>query len=247
MRIFTKLEYHWDDGMGRYVLDTSSSFEYNGTIALACGATSGQKQVAASTTSFMTQAQDQAKTVFGDASQVFQGLMNTFAPIVNAGPNQQGFSPTELAAKRSAAITTTGQSFKNARQALGENLAAQGGGNTALPSGVAANEELQLANAGASQTANQLNEITTENYAQGRQNWATAVQGELAAPSVFGAATGATGAGTQAGEAATTSQNDVAQADNSVLQGVLGAVGSIGGAVATGGMANLGKGKGFFG
>lgn len=247
MRIYKKIEYHWNDGMGRYVLDNYEAFEYNGDIDLLCGATSGQKQVASSTTAFMGQAQQQASAVFGASSQVFNSLMKTFAPIVAAGPGQQGFSPTELANLRSQAITNTGQSYKNARQALGENLAASGGGNTALPSGVAANEEMQLANAGAAQTASQLGQINEANYAQGRQNWATAVQGELAAPGVYGAATGATGAGTQAGEAATGAQNDVAQADNSIWQGVLGAVGSIGGAVAGGGMANLGKGKGFFG
>jgi len=247
MRIYTKLEYHWNDAMGRYVLDSADSFEYNGIIAQACGATQGQKDVAASSTTFMNQAQQQAGTVFGASSQVFNGLMKTFAPIVAAGPSQRGFSAAEAANLKSQAITQTGQSYKNAKQALGENLAAAGGGNTALPSGVAANAALQLANAGASQTASELGQINEADYATGRQNYLSAVQGELSAPGVYNASSTSTGTAVNAGSEAATAQNDVAQADNSVLQGVLGAVGAIGGGIATGGMSNLGAGLGFFG
>lgn len=247
MHIFTKLEYHWDDGMGRYVLDKSEHFEYNGVVALACGANAQQKQVEASQQSFMTQAQQQATQVFGAASQVFNGLMATFAPIVQAGSDQRGFSAAENAARQSAIVTQAGTSFRNAKQALGENLAASGGGNTGLPSGVAATEETQLAEAGAANTANLLNQNTQENYAVGRQNYQSAVQGELGATSVYNAAEGALSGANQSGEAASTSANNIAQADNSWVQGVTGALGAIGGAVATGGMNNLGKGVGFFG
>lgn len=247
MRIYTKLEYHWDDGLNDYVLDNSDSFEYNGFVALACGATSQQNQIEASQQSFMTQAQQQASQVFGGASQVFSGLMATFAPTVAAGPSQQGFSPTELANLKSQAITQTGQSYRNAKQALGENLAASGGGNTGLPSGVAATEGTELAEAGANQTASQLGQITEANYATGRQNYQNAVQGELSATNVYNAAEGALSGANSSGEAASSTANQIATQDNSWVQGVTGALGAIGGAVATGGMANLGKGVGFFG
>lgn len=247
IKIYTKLEYHWDDGMGRYVLDNSEHYEYNGIIAEMCGATSQQKQVEASQQSFMTQAQQQASEVFGASSQVFNGLMATFAPTVAAGPNQQGFSAAENANLKSQAITNTGQSYKNAKQALGENSAASGGGNTALPSGVAAAEGQNLAIAGANQTASELGQITEANYSTGRQNYQNAVQGELSATNVYNAAEGALSGANASGEAAATSANNVATADNSWVQGVTGALGAIGGAVATGGMGNLGKGVGFFG
>ena len=229
MRIFTKLEYHWD--IDRYVLDNSESFMYNGNIHKLCGATGAQKSIEQSQQSFMAQAQQQASTVFGAASQVFQGLMSTFAPIVAAGPSQRGFSQAENAALQSQAITNAGVSFRNAKQALGENLAAAGGGNTALPSGVAANEELQLAEAGANNTANQLNQITEANYATGRQNYQNAVQGELNATNVYGAATGAVSGANQAGSDAATSANNIAQADNSWMQMVGGALGGVAGGV----------------
>lgn len=237
MRIYTKLEYHWD-GLN-YILDNSEYFEYTGEVEKLCGATGAQKSIEQSQQSFMTQAQQQASTVFGASSQVFAGLMATFAPTVAAGPSQVGFSNQELSNLQSQAITQTGTSYRNAKQALGENLAASGGGNTGLPSGVAANEGLQLAEAGANQTASQLGQITEANYATGRQNYENAVQGELAATNVYGAANSALTGANQSGEAAANTANQIASQNNSWVQGVTGALGAIGGSFASGGLNTL--------
>src|ERR1700722_8571095 len=151
MRIFTKLEYHWDGE--QYVLDNSEHFEYNGVVALLCGATKQQNQIAQSQQGFMTQAQQQASTVFGSSSQVFNTLQSTFAPIVAAGPSQQGFSQQQLSNLNSEAITQTGTEYKNEKEAVGNAEAAVGGGNTALPSGTTAATDEQLAANAGNQTA----------------------------------------------------------------------------------------------
>ena len=235
MKIFTKLEYHWD-GI-KYVLDKSESFDYNGNIELMCGASSQQKSIANSQQSFMTQAQQQAGTVFGSASQVFNSLQSTFAPIVAAGPSQQGFSPQELSNLNSEAITQTGQEYKNAKEAVGNAQAAVGGGNVALPSGATSEENTQLAANAANQTASELGQITQANYAQGNANYNAAVAGEEALPGVYNASTSATGAATSAGTAAANTANQVAQENNSWVSALGGVLGSVAGA-ATGGLTN---------
>jgi hypothetical protein len=230
MKIFTEIKMQWDDGMGRYVRLYDKTYEYNGLVALACGASNSQKQIEQSQQNFMKQAQTQAGQVFGASNQVFNSLMSTFAPTIAAGPNQQGFSPALLSAMNSQAISNVGQSYKNAKAAVGNQQAALGGGNTALPSGAEIGVNLGLAEAGANQTASTLNQITQENYAVGRQNYDKAVAGLEQAPGVFSTSTGATNAATGAGEAAANTANQIAQQDNSWVSAVTGAIGSVAGA-----------------
>lgn len=200
-----------------------------------CGATQGQKDVGAAQTGLLNQLTTQAKSVFGASSSVFQSLVNTFTPTVQAGPNQQGFSPAELAARQSAAITQTGQAYKNAKAAVGNQEAAFGGGNTALPSGTNTQSDIQLAEAGANQTSSELNQIQQENYATGRENYQNAVTGLARAPDVFNPATGAGGTAIGAGTAAANTQNQIASQNNSWVSAVGGILGSVAGA-ATGGL-----------
>ena len=206
-------------------------------MSLGCGATPQQTAIGKSQQNFATQLQTQAGSVFGNASSVFNNLMATFQPTVAAGPNQQGFSPAELSNLNSEAITQTGQSYQNAKAAVGNQLSAEGGGNTALPSGSTVATNLGLAESGANQTANELAGITQENYAVGRQNYQNAVAGEAGLPNVFNSATGAANAATSAGTAAANTANQIAQEQNSWMQPVIGALGGIAGGF-TGGLTN---------
>lgn len=197
-----------------------------------CGASGQQKQIEQQQQNFATQVQQQATGVFGQSSSVFNDLMNTFSPIVAAGPGQQGFTPTELSALNSQAITGVGQSYKNEKQAIGDQQAAQGGGRAVLPGGATTGPQLQLAENAGNQTAGELNQITQANYATGRQNWLSAAQGLAATPGVFGTAFGAdnTVGGLQSGAANTA--NQISQANAGPLQAVIGAAGSVAGAAA---------------
>jgi len=228
MRIFTRLEYHWNNG--NYVLDNSESFEYNGKIAVLCGASAAQNATAQAQSNFYNQLTSQATQVFGNDSQVFSGLMSTFAPIVAAGPSQQGFSPQELSNLNSEAITQTGTSYKNAKEALGNQEAAQGGGTVALPSGANVGANLSLAESGANQTASELGQITQANYAQGNANYQNAVKGEESATDVFNSSTNSANSATGAGTAAANTENQITQDNNSWVNATIGALGSVAGA-----------------
>lgn len=236
MKIITKCEGIWN---GRaYVTVYEETMAWHGPVALACGPSGAESAIGQSQQNFMTQLQTQAGSVFGSSSQVFNSLMNTFSPIVAAGPNQQGFSPALLANLNSQAITQTGQAYQNAKAAVGNQLSAEGGGNVALPSGSTVGANLSLAESAANETSKQLSQITQENYATGRQNYEQAVQGMEAAPGVFNAATGAANAATNAGTAAANTANQIAQQRTSWMQPVIGALSGIAGA-ATGGMTNM--------
>src|SRR5579863_1990114 len=99
-----------------------------------CGATDLMKSAASSAASFAGVMRQQAQTVFGDASQVYNDLMGTLSPIAAAGPGQEGLTPAQLAQEKSQAITENAQISRATSQAVNEKIAAEGGGNMALPS-----------------------------------------------------------------------------------------------------------------
>lgn len=205
-----------------------------------CGASSQQNQIEQQQQSFANQVQTQATQIFGNQSAIYQDLVNTFAPTVAAGPSQQGFSAAELANLNSQAITQTGQSYKNARQALGDQQAAAGGGRAVLPGGAVVGQDLGLASNAANQTSSQLSQINQANYATGRQNYLNATAGLAGAGNVYGAAESANSGVVGATSAAGNTANQIAQENNSWVQAVTGALGGIGGAAVTGGMSLLG-------
>lgn len=231
-RIYTRIQYSWNED-GQLVVDNFDAYDYDGPVALCCGASQAQGQIQNQQVSAYTQMTQQAQAVFGQDSQVFNQLQSTFAPTVAAGPSQQGFSPTENANLQSQAVSQNGQAYKNAKSAVGNATASEGGGNNAaLQSGVTTGTNLNVANAAASNTANELGQITEANYQTGRQNYDTAVQGLAGSTNVFNSATEAGNAATGAGGAASTTANQVATQDNSWIQSVTGALGGIAGKAA---------------
>jgi len=230
MKVYRELRFQWDGH--KYIKIYEDAFMYEGEVELACGASSGQKAIGQQQSNFYNQVTTQAGSVFGNSSTVFQDLLNTFAPTVAAGPNQQGFSPTELSNLNSQAITQTGQAYRNAKAAVGDAESAQNGGNASLPGGGNLGVNAQLAESAANQTAGELSNITQQNYAVGRQNYDVAVQGLANAPSVFNTASGFDNAATGAGSAAANTQNQISQQNNSWISAVTGALGQVGGAAA---------------
>jgi hypothetical protein len=242
MRITTKLTISMVTGV---VLECEA-YEYEGPVELACGATASQVADEKAQQSLMTQLTQQSQEEFGSASSVFKDLNDTFAPIVAAGPNQQGFSAPEKAVLDSSAIANTGQAYRNASTAVKESNAAVGGGNIALPSGAEIGRNIEVANAGAAHTSDALNKIDQANYETGRDNYFRAAAGLEQAPSVLSTSNQAGGVAVDSGKAASDTANQIAQADNSWESAVIGGLSGIAGSVATGGMSNLAKGVGFF-
>lgn len=227
MKIHVETVWAWSEESKQYTKISDKSYDYYGEVELACGASPDQEAVQDAQMGYMAQAASQSAAIFGADSQVYSSLMATFAPIVAAGPGQEGFSPAEKANLNSEAITETGQSYKNAKEAVGESQSSVGGGNTSLPSGTQTGEDLQLAESGANQTASELGQITQADYNQGNQNYNQAVAGEMAAPGVFNGATSAVNSLTGSSSAAGNTANQIAQENNSWVQGVTGALGGI--------------------
>ena len=202
---------------------------HKGPVALACGASGAQKTDAANLSTSSAQIQQEAQQVFGNASSVFKDLTSAYAPIVAAGPNQQGFSAGELAARNSAAITNVGTQYNNAKAAVGNAEAAVTGtgGGSALPSGANIGLNTSIATGAAATEAGELNSIQQEDYAVGRQNFDQAAAGLAGAPQVFNASTQAANAGTNAGAAASTAEDQVTSQNQSWMQAVSGALGDV--------------------
>lgn len=241
MKTYIKITWEWDGS--QYVQTSEESYEHDGPVALCCGAAQGQKDIANQQTSAYKTMLNQAQQEFGGASGVFSDLMKTFEPVVAAGPDQEGFSQAEKSALQSSAITNAGNAYRNAKQAVGDTMAAQGGGNVGdVTGGYKTGINLSVAESAAKQTADSLNEIDQADYATGRQNYKEAVAGMESAPGVFGTANSAENVATGGGEAAANTENQIAQQDNSWVGAVTGALGNVAG-IATGGIIkNLGSG-----
>ena len=243
MKIYTKVIAVWDGS--EYAITHTEGFDFDGPVALCCGASSQQTDTYNQQSELSKQIMLQGQQVFGSASNVFKDLVSSLAPTVAAGPNQEGFSAAEKAALQSQAITQSGLAYKNAKAAVGNAIASQGGGNTGLTSGANIGVEANLAESAAENTSNELNTINLKNYETGRENYDKAVSGIAGATNVFNPAIGLDNSGTGALEGQSSTANQIAQENNSWVQGVTGALGGIAGGIATGGMSNLGKGVAF--
>ena len=83
-----------------------------------CGPSASQEGIAGSGTQFMDTLMGNYNTNFSSQQSVLNHLNSVLSPIVQAGPNQTGFSPSELAAFNTQAIDSTGASAANAERAI---------------------------------------------------------------------------------------------------------------------------------
>jgi hypothetical protein len=162
------------------------------------GASNEQKQLSSSTGNFYTTLQGAYNEQFGKQSSILSNLHNAWTPILNGGPNQQGFSASELADLNSNAINRTANNYKFASQAANESMAARGGGNSFAPSGAVDQVNANIATSAAENLSNEQSQIDQANYAQGRKNFseATGALSSVAAqdnPLGFAGAAGNTG------------------------------------------------------
>jgi len=148
-------------------------------------------------------------------------------------------SATELAALNSGAVTSGAQAAANAKSAIGNAVAAEGGGNTGVIAGVTTNAQTAAQVGVAENTSNELNKIQQENYNLGRENYTNAIRGAEAAPGMFGPSTSAEGVVNQAWEGASNTANQIAQENQSWVGAVTGALGGIAGAATGGLMKNM--------
>jgi hypothetical protein len=208
-----------------------------------CGASKQQTQIEQAQANFYNVMTQQAQAVFGQASAIFKDLQAAFAPIVAAGPNQEGFSAAEKQNMDNEIINGTGQAYNKAANAVNAQIASEGGGDTAIINGQDNAIRAGLASSAASQEASEREQVVAADYATGRQNFFNAAGVLSGATGVFNPATGMANAATSAGSAAANTADQIAQENNSWVNATIGALGGVAGAAMTGGM-NLGKGGG---
>jgi hypothetical protein len=229
MRIYTRLTYQWRDN--GYVLVDEDGFDYSGPVDLCKGASAAQDSLAASQTAFYNQMVSDTNSQFANQQAIQSSLNKALEPIVAAGPNQFGFSNAQVQNMNSTATTGVATSYANAKKGLQNSQAAQGGGNTYLPSGVREQQNTELASSGANQQASELLGIQNAGYEQGHQTFENSI-GQLQNVDNSLNATGFAGASNTAGSAADAETNLIQQ-ENAAASPMSAIGGLLGGAAST--------------
>lgn len=151
--------------------------------ALICGPSQQEKDLAAQEASFDKVLQSNYSQTFAANQEILSTLNGVLQPIVQAGPNQQGYNGQELSALNTQAIDSNARGVQQTEEAAGRQENAQGGGTQLLPSGVNAQIDAGIQSAGELNLSNQELGITQSNYATGHQNWQNALAGEQAVAS----------------------------------------------------------------
>ena len=226
MRVNLRTEFVWSDRQSRYILIKQLSEKWTGPVSLCKGASAQQNDLANQQSQFYSTMTNDYNQQFANQSAILGTLRNTLDPIISAGPNQFGFSTGETNTLNSQAVQSTGQEYAKAAKASNENMAAAGGGNSYLPSGVQAQQKSQLASAGANQASNELLGIQQAGYNQGHQQYESAI-GQLAGVAGMYDPTGYASSATGAGAAAGNSWNQIEQENQAAnpFNAILGAAG----------------------
>lgn len=204
-----------------------------------CGSNQQQTDITNEQQQFYTNLTQQYSTIFGENQAITGALTAAFTPILQAGPSQTGFSPSEENALETQNTEGVATDYAQAQKATADILAARGGGNTLLPSSVDSTLLAQNTNQAAAQRASGQNTITQANYAQGYQNWQQAA-GILGSTAGLLNPTSYSTSASTAGSDASTSAAAMAAAANSPWNAAFGALGNVAGlAAATGTGKNL--------
>ena len=195
---------------------------------------SGGDSIAQEAEMMQMQLQSSLIDLFGKQYANQQSLMNYVKPALeNMVSNPQGLSPSALSATRTSATDAIAAQTENAQKGAGAVIAAHGG--AALPSGVAAQVEGGITEAGAAETAASQNQITMQNEQLKLQNYwkgigALSGQAELEAPvSYANAAVGAGNSVANLSQAVLASQQAGWQDVGGIMSGIGGLATGIGG------------------
>jgi hypothetical protein len=244
MRITTSAQFVWSEKQNKYLLVKKSSIIWTGDILYCKGASAAQENLANQQAQFYQTLTSDYGQQFANQSAILNTLQNSLNPIVQAGPNQFGFSQAETNNLNAQAIQGTGAQYANASKALGAQQAAQGGGNSYLPTGAQAAQQGALASSAANQASNQLMGVQQAGYQQGYNQYQSAI-GQLGGVASQYNPTGYAGQATGAGSSAFNSATQVQQMNNAaspwnVVGGILGGAVGAGLDAFTGGLGGAG-------
>lgn len=194
-----------------------------------CGPSDDQQQLEDEQTQFYATLQQRDQTEFGEQQAILQQMQSIYAPILQAGPNADGFSPAEENDLKTQSTEQTAANFSQAKKALGEQQSADGGGDTYLPSGVKTEQDEQLDSSAEALRSQEELGIKQAGYAQGYTEFTNATSALDTAAGLEDPNAGAAAA-TSAGSAADTEANAIAAQGESWMAPVFGAIGAVGGA-----------------
>ena len=119
------------------------------------------------------------------------------------------------------AVNAGATEARNLKGAAASAVGAIGGGNVVTPAGVQQATIMSAEQKAAADTAAAENQIETQGYEVGRENYNTALGAEEKAPGVFEASTAANAGVTKAQEAAATSQQNIDTTSNWAMNDVM--------------------------
>jgi hypothetical protein len=203
-----------------------------------CGPTSTQTKLEGSEQQFMQELMSNYGQNFSEQQQVLNHLNSVLAPILEAGPNQTGFSPSERAAFNTQAINTTGAGAANAERAIANETAGRNDSGNLSEAGNVAALKANAASAAEGQLSAEELGITEADYATGRANFNAATAAEEGVAGQFGSgASSAMGGANAANTAAFGEATQIAQEQAQEEADIAGGVTSL----ASGGVSGFAK------
>jgi hypothetical protein len=197
------------------------------------GPSATQIQLQQEQADFYAQGIQESNTAFSEDQDLLKQMEAVYEPILAKGPNQNAFAGAEETALNAQATESTATNYSQAARAVGEQEAAQGGGNNPLPSGGAEQLKEEVATSAAGLQSQEEQQVLEAGYSAGEQEFEQAGNALSVASGQLNP-TAYEGVATRAGSAAETTANQINQEENSWVAPVLGAVGSIGGGLAGG-------------
>jgi len=168
----------WSQRIDRYIAEGR-------TVSGGCGPSAAMKNINSSIQSFSGTMVSEAKTIFGDASSMFNTISNAVGKVIAGGPNQQGWGAGLASSVTAGIVNAAATAGRNVKSALGAAIGAIGGGNTVAPSGAMANVTANALENVEAQKTQQEEQATVANYQQGNANYNAAIAAGEKAPSMF--------------------------------------------------------------
>jgi hypothetical protein len=178
---------------------------------------------------FYAQGIQMSQTTFGEDQDLLKQMESVYEPILAKGPNTNAFAGAEQNALDAQVIQGTASNYSQAARAVGEQVAAEGGGDNPLPSGAGEQLKEEVATSAAGAESAEETQILEAGYAEGEQEFQQAGSALSVASGQLNPA-GYENAATSAGSAAETTANQINQEENSWIAPVLGAAGNLGAA-----------------
>jgi len=138
-----------------------------------CGPSQQMKSLSNSQQAFFQNLMASYQQNFGEQQGILSALTSALSPILEAGPNQMGFSASENAALTGAAINNAAAANRNAQVVA----ASSAGGNTGVTTGGQKQLQAAIAAGTGNQLSSNLNQIQLANAQTGRANFLAAESG----------------------------------------------------------------------